>query len=176
MDYFFDHEKHEITEELIEFENSTFEMIRYDQPKICCFEHEKLEIKNELIEFYTDNDKEKTKIILKIIRYKHPRITLQIMDWFVKKYCKKYRLPFYYNYRKKIRLYNDRWFCVYNDFDLFCFNKIRTSIGQLNYFRWVLENNVIGYIEENYDMIMEKYKNKDLFDKEPMLEPMSVMK
>lgn len=187
MEHFFNHEKHMITEELIEIfsynetEKSTFqnekrfEMIRYDQPQFCCFAHERLEIKNELIEFYKGSDKEKTKIILEIIGYKHPRITLRIMDWFVKKYCKKYRLPF-----KKPRL-SDTRFCVYNnsETDTFYFNKVRTSIGQLNYFRWVLKNNIIDYIEENYEMIMEKYKNQHLFDKEvvePMSESMPVMK
>ena len=30
---------------------------------------------------------------------------------------------------------------------------IQTTIGQLNFFKWALENNVIEYIEENYDEI-----------------------
>ena len=30
---------------------------------------------------------------------------------------------------------------------------IQTTIGQLNFFKWALENEVINYISDNYDMI-----------------------
>jgi hypothetical protein len=30
---------------------------------------------------------------------------------------------------------------------------IETTIGQLNFFKWALENQVINYIESNYDVI-----------------------
>ena len=30
---------------------------------------------------------------------------------------------------------------------------IQTTIGQLNFFKWALENDVIKYIQENYDKI-----------------------
>ena len=30
---------------------------------------------------------------------------------------------------------------------------IQTTIGQLNFFKWALENNVINYIEDNYALI-----------------------
>ena len=36
---------------------------------------------------------------------------------------------------------------------------IQTTIGQLNFFKWALENEVIKYIEDNYDDI-EKDMNK----------------
>jgi hypothetical protein len=38
---------------------------------------------------------------------------------------------------------------------------IETTIGQLNFFKWALENNVVKYIEENYDTIEKDMNNRN---------------
>uniref|UniRef100_A0A6C0B3V7 Uncharacterized protein n=1 Tax=viral metagenome TaxID=1070528 RepID=A0A6C0B3V7_9ZZZZ len=102
------------------------------------------------------------------------KISLRIVDWFVTNFAKKnytiYELPNGMNKGESVR------FKVYNDyklklkayskrrFDPFCRwerisipydnnNFMETTIGQLNFFKWAIENQIVGYIEENYQDI-----------------------
>ena len=38
---------------------------------------------------------------------------------------------------------------------------IETTIGQLNFFKWALENKVVDYIEENYDTIEKDMNSRN---------------
>jgi len=97
------------------------------------------------------------------------RISLRIIDWFATNYAKKYytvyqiqdsdgRFKVYNDYKLKLKAYSK------NRFDPFCrWDRItvpykdgihiQTTIGQLNFFKWAIENSVIDYIEQNYDSI-----------------------
>lgn len=85
---------------------------------------------DELIEFYRNH--EKIEIFLQLIRYKHPRITLQLIDWFVRIYCDKCRLFFYDDYKFQVRLYGRLRFDIFIRFekDKINLNYIQTSVGQ----------------------------------------------
>jgi hypothetical protein len=99
------------------------------------------------------------------------RISLRIVDWFVTNFAKKnytvYELPIrrgseemtrfkvYNDYKLKLKAYSKR------RFDSFCrWERVsipydgekcmETTIGQLNFFKWAIENKIIDYIEENY--------------------------
>lgn len=67
-------------------------------------------------------------------------------------------LNVYISYKSQLRAYSKKQFdpfCRRNRID-FYFNEIdfiTTTVGQLNFFRWALQNNVIEYILENYDVI-----------------------
>ena len=120
-----------------------------------------------LLTFYDDKNLEK---MLKIINGES-KISLRIVDWFTTNYAKKY----YTVYSNIDKFNNTNRFKVYNDyklklkayskkrFDPFCRweriavpykdKSIQTTIGQLNFFRWAIENNVIEYIEKNYSQI-----------------------
>jgi hypothetical protein len=98
-------------------------------------------------------------------------ISLRIVDWFVTNFAKKnytvYELPtkrgademtrfkVYNDYKLKLKAYSKR------RFDSFCrWERVsipydgekcmETTIGQLNFFKWAIENKIIDYIEENY--------------------------
>lgn len=92
-------------------------------------------------------------------------ISLRIVDWFVTNYSKKnfvvYDLPnqsrfkVYNEYKLKLKAYQKK------NFDPFCrWERIRipynqeqemeTTIGQLNFFKWSIENRILDYIEEHY--------------------------
>ena len=93
------------------------------------------------------------------------RISLRIVDWFATNYAKKNytvynrdetsRFKVYIDYKLKLKAYSKRRFdpfcrwdritIPYNDTSL-----IQTTIGQLNFFKWALENGVIDYIDNNY--------------------------
>jgi len=107
--------------------------------------------------------------ILKIINGES-KISLRIVDWFVTNYAKKnytvytiiqsdkktsQRFKVYMDYKLKLRAYSKKRFDPFCRWERIAIpynegNSIQTTIGQLNFFKWVLENDVIKYIEENY--------------------------
>ena len=111
------------------------------------------------------------------------RISLRIVDWFVTNYSKKnytvYEIPLstnntnsnvrfkvYNEYKLKLKAYSKK------RFDPFCrweritipYNTnqcMETTIGQLNFFKWAIENNIIQYIQENYTDIEQDMNNNN---------------
>jgi hypothetical protein len=96
-------------------------------------------------------------------------ISLRIVDWFVTNYAKKnftvYELKDSYGEPRRFKVYNDYKLKLkaYSKkrFDPFCrWDRIKipydetksmeTTIGQLNFFKWTIENKIIEFIEENY--------------------------
>tara|TARA_Y100000591_G_C21709286_1_gene632590 strand:- start:447 stop:995 length:549 start_codon:yes stop_codon:yes gene_type:complete len=120
---------------------------------------------NNLLEFYKkDNNLEK---MLQIINGES-KISLRIVDWFATNYSKSNftvydlsngrRFKVYNDYKLKLRAYSKK------RFDPFCRwerisvpykngKSIQTTLGQLNFFKWSIENEVINYIENNYPKI-----------------------
>ena len=45
---------------------------------------------------------------------------------------------------------------------------METTIGQLNFFKWALQNNVIRYIEEHYNEIEADMNNRNTSSKKNM--------
>ena len=103
------------------------------------------------------------------------QISLRVIDWFVTNYAKKhdvkYRLrgskksepPFrvYTAYRAQLKAYSKKVFdpfCRRERID-FEYNPksdpLETTVGQLNFFRWAIENGVINYIAKHFKEIDE---------------------
>jgi hypothetical protein len=111
-------------------------------------------------------------------------ISLRIVDWFATNYAKKFytvytlndnqRFKVYMDYKLKLRAYSKK------RFDPFCRweritipykdgNAIQTTIGQLNFFKWALENDVITYIEQNYSSIEKDMNSRNSTSKRKVL-------
>lgn len=126
-----------------------------------------------LIEYYQDDDNMDK--MLKIITGES-NISLRIVDWFATNYSKKYfttynigntkRFKVYIDYKLKLKAYSKK------RFDPFCRwerisipykngNSIETTIGQLNFFKWAMENKVIDYINEHYQDIENDMNNRN---------------
>ena len=123
---------------------------------------------NNLLEFYKNETNLHT--MLNIINGES-RISLRIVDWFATNYAKKnftvyiiektnenIRFKVYTDYKLKLKAYSKRRFdpfCRWERINIPYKNNtfIQTTIGQLNFFKWALENKVIEYIEENYSII-----------------------
>jgi len=126
-----------------------------------------------LMEFY--GDKENIHKMMNIINGES-KISLRIVDWFVTNYAKKYYTIYDMQTQKNSGIIELTRFKVYNDyklklkayskkrFDPFCrWDRIsipydeekymETTIGQLNFFKWAIENQIIDFIRENYDEI-----------------------
>ena len=68
------------------------------------------------------------------------------------------RFKVYIDYKLKLKAYSKRRFDPFCRWDRITIpyktgTHIETTIGQLNFFKWALENKVIDYIEENYEEI-----------------------
>jgi hypothetical protein len=108
------------------------------------------------------------------------KISLRIVDWFATNYSKKnftlynledafgnmHRFKVYVDYKLKLKAYSKRRFdpfCRWERISIPYKNGqfIETTIGQLNFFKWTLENGVIRYIEENFDAIEKDMNNRN---------------
>jgi hypothetical protein len=95
------------------------------------------------------------------------KISLRLVDWFVTNYSKKHfviynlnntRFKVYDDYKLKLRAYSKKRFDPFCRWDRISIPykenaRIQTTIGQLNFFKWALENNIVDYIEEYYEEI-----------------------
>lgn len=128
---------------------------------------------NNLLEFYRD-EKHLTKM-LKIITGES-QISLRIVDWFATNYAKKYytlytiddskRFKVYFDYKLKLKAYSKKRFDPFCRWDRISIpykngSYIETTIGQLNFFKWAIENKVIDYIESNYDTIEKDMNSRN---------------
>ena len=123
------------------------------------------------INLFFENETNKT-VLINILNNKY-NVSLRIIDWFVTNYCKKYniywvednqRFVVYLNYKLQLKAYSKK------RFDPFCrWDRIRipynnnqsmeTTIGQLNFFKWAIENNIIDYIQSHFQEIEQDMNN-----------------
>ena len=98
------------------------------------------------------------------------KISLRIVDWFVTNYSKKNyivyeldnvkneRVKVYNDYKLKLKAYSKKKFdpfCRWERINVPYKNEtcIQTTLGQLNFFKWTIENKILDYIEANYKTI-----------------------
>jgi len=102
--------------------------------------------------------------------------SLRVLDWFVTNYAKKYfttynlknndRFKVYSDYKLHLRAYSKRRFDPFCRWERIMFptgnnTGVQTTIGQLNFFRWAIENDVLNYIEENYSNIEKDMNSRN---------------
>ena len=142
---------------------------------------------NNLLKFYEESNN--MDYMLRIING-YSKISLRIIDWFAKNYAKKYytvydmpnterRFKVYVDYKLKLKAYSKKRFDPFCRWDRITVpykdgKYIQTTIGQLNFFKWALENNVIHFIEENYSNIEKDMNNRNSTSKSKSLSDSSV--
>lgn len=125
-----------------------------------------------LEKFYRDPANIKT--LVDILESKS-QLSRRVLDWFVTNYAKKHIIILnqarggggfnvYQNYKLQLKSYSK---C---NFDPFCRKEkiifyytdtdyIHTSSGQLCFFRWCIQNNILEYVMKNLDVIENDMKN-----------------
>ena len=127
-----------------------------------------------LINFFTNRDN--LDQVIPIITGKS-KISLRILDWFVTNYSKKNNIHYqitlnnkiknfivYLDYKSQLKAYSKRQFDPFCRRERISFidhdnNELITTVGQLNFFRWGIENNILEYIKSNYEIIENDMNN-----------------
>jgi hypothetical protein len=143
---------------------------------------------SNLVDFYSRNDYGNLRKMLAIINGESV-ISLRIIDWFSTNYAKKYytvysitnrddtadrRFKVYTDYKLKLKAYSKKRFDPFCRWDRIDFpyrngSSIQTTIGQLNFFKWAIENRIINYIEENYSTIENDMNTRNSISKRKTL-------
>lgn len=91
-------------------------------------------------------------------------VSLRLIDWFVTNFCKKNtiitesRFNIYIDYRSQLKAFSKHNFDPFKRRERIRYyyqtdKYIITTIGQLNFFKWAIENGIIVYIQKNYTEI-----------------------
>ncbi len=109
--------------------------------------------------------------IVPIVEGHHALISLRLIDWFVTNYSKKMNTVItyeknnniihfnvYLSYRSQLKAYSKQQFDPFRRRDRITFisadnQSLETTIGQLNFFRWVLQNDILDYVTLHHDEI-----------------------
>ena len=94
------------------------------------------------------------------------RVSLRVLDWLVTNYSKKNNIVYtatvdgctvafnmFLEYKCQLKAYSKR------HFDMFCrrerieFRGLRTTVGQLNFFKWAISSGVLAYARQHHDAI-----------------------
>ena len=127
---------------------------------------------DNLMKFYNKNNN--IDKILPIINGES-KISLRLIDWFVTNYSKKHftiiknekgRFKVYLDYKLKLKAYSKKRFDPFCRWDRITIpykndSLMETTIGQLNFFRWIIENNILDYIKKNLDDINKDMTNRN---------------
>ena len=113
-----------------------------------------------LQKFYAVDDRLTT---LKEVLEGKTNISLRILDWFVTNYSKMNNISFissagehiivYLRYKSHLKAYSKKMFdpfCRWNRID---FHGLSTTVGQLNFFAWVMEDGILEYMKDHRDEI-----------------------
>jgi len=92
-------------------------------------------------------------------------LSLRLIDWFVTNYAKMHNTTFvnqqgkhvtvYLSYKSHLKAYSKKMF------DPFCrckrikFSEMETTVGQLNFFQWIITDNIVDYVLENKESIQK---------------------
>ena len=136
-------------------------------------------LKDNLIRFFK-NEENFEKFYL--FTQKSQKYSLRFLDWFISKYCREKNINFtkennhvffvYSEYKRKLKIHSKNLFDPFNRKNRFDINKpsdkfitisdsetqIGTSLGQLNFFHWIITENVFDYVEKNYDTLVSRMK------------------
>jgi hypothetical protein len=114
---------------------------------------------HRLESFYTP---ERLELLSNILGNK-TNISLRILDWFVTNYSKMNNVSYiskagkhvivYLAYKSHLKAYSKKMFDPFCRWTRVNFHGISTTVGQLNFFAWAIEDDVIEYLFEHRDDI-----------------------
>jgi hypothetical protein len=128
-------------------------------------------LKESLLEFY--KKKKNFDIFNEIISERTSKFSLRVIEWFCNNFSRKYDISYkttrnkdfnvYLAYKSQLDSYSKKQFDPFNrkhkGFPPFVIlhgeKKVETTVGQMNFFKWCINNNVLEYIEKYLENIKQ---------------------
>ncbi len=141
-------------------------------------------------EFFKKCSNEDIFKIIDIINGKY-KISLRFLDWFVTRYCYLYKTSISVNnnynkeqnfninisYKAQLKSFKKKCFDPFKRKNKFYYSfntanddKILTTLGQLNFFKWALSYDIINYVENNFNVISDKILHVNSFFKKIIID------
>ncbi len=131
-------------------------------------------ILQSLYQYYLKDNNNNLNIILPIL-LGESKLSISLFNWFITNYIKKNNvnikiknkeIDLYLQYKLQLKSYKKILFDPFSRsrrIKFYLDNTLEkyliTTIGQLNFFKWIIDNGIIEYILLNYDEL-KKYNNK----------------
>ena len=91
------------------------------------------------------------------------KISLRLLDWLVTNYAKKHNISFvttsdrhvivYLAYKSHLKAYSKKMFDPFCRWKRIQFMGLDTTVGQLNFFEWAIQDEILDFLETNYDTV-----------------------
>jgi hypothetical protein len=91
------------------------------------------------------------------------KISLRLVDWLVTNYAKKHNVSYmtkqgrhvivYLAYKAHLKAYSKKMFDPFCRWKRIQFLGMNTTVGQLNFFEWAIQDEVLEYLETHYDEV-----------------------
>lgn len=124
---------------------------------------------NSLLVYF--DDKINMESLMEILQ-ERSLVSLRMIDWFVTKHARKHGTYYdvdgktfsvYMNYKSQLKAYSKKQMDPFCRRDRILLRKhdieIMTTIGQMNFFRWAIENRILKYIYDNYENLQKDMKS-----------------
>ena len=93
------------------------------------------------------------------------KMSLRLLDWLVTNYAKKHNVNYmtkagrhvivYLAYKAHLKAYSKKMFDPFCRWGRIKFMGMNTTVGQLNFFEWAIQDEVLDYLEANYDDVQK---------------------
>jgi len=141
---------------------------------------------NNLMNFYENPENMNT---IQTVVNGESKVSLRIIDWFVTNYAKKFDTEYtirmrtgilkdlvedctfkvYHRYKLQLKAYSKKRFdpfCRWDRISIPCTKNgeeclMETTIGQLNFFKWAIDNRILDYIERYYAEIEKDMNSRN---------------
>jgi hypothetical protein len=92
------------------------------------------------------------------------RISLRLIDWLVTNYAKKHNVSYmtskggrhiivYLAYKSHLKAYSKKMFDPFCRWKRIQFLGMNTTVGQLSFFEWAIQDEVLDYLDEHFDEV-----------------------
>ena len=112
---------------------------------------------HRLEKFYSDEEKFKK---VQTILSGESKVSLRLLDWLVTNYAKKHNVAYlvgsrhvivYLAYKSHLKAYSKKMFDPFCRHERINFRGVSTTVGQLNFFAWAIEDECIDYMHTHID-------------------------
>lgn len=89
------------------------------------------------------------------------KLSLRLIDWLVTNYAKKHNISYltkegkhvivYLSYKSHLKAYSKKMFDPFCRWKRIQFLDLSTTVGQLNFFEWAIQDEVLDYLDANYE-------------------------